>query len=116
MTTALFEASPFNIGNELLLIGGTENGQPSRKIYKLNKENYQGLVQCMDMKVGRTNPFGIRVQDKIFIIGGTQQKLIDSYYESSLTRVPNVDEVEKALFFQLENYLDDMSLSACSYG
>lgn len=117
LTNALYESSWFNIGNELLIIGGTDaNNQACNKIYKLNKEDYQGLVDCETMKVGRATPFAIRVQDKIFIIGGTKQRVIDAFFIENLRRVPYVSEVEKALFFQLENYLDDLSLSACSFG
>lgn len=110
-------AQCFNLSDdELLVIGGIDAQKKiHRTILKLNKKEFAGLEKVRDLKYDRVFSFCIRVGDKMFVIGGNKERELEAYKLSDLSEVDDIDELEKTVFFQLENYITDFTLSQCSY-
>lgn len=118
MNPALNGASLHQTDHHVYLFGGQDsNDMPTTAIYKIDANNPTAMERfSSSMRIARVDCFVFRLADKVIVLGGSDQPLMECFEGPNLTAVAGIEHKSESFFHQLSNYTSDLKLENCSWG
>lgn len=117
MNPPLNGASKYITDKYVYLFGGQDtNDIPTNAVFRIDRNNPVTMERLpQSMKVPRVDCFVFRLDNRIIVVGGSEQPVLEAF-DDNLQPVKNIEDFSESFFNQLKNYTTDLKLENCSFG
>ena len=116
MNPALNGAQTYETEEWIYFAGGQDSSNTATNIiYKIKRVEPTAVEKAGTMAIPRVDPFFFKAGDKVVILGGSTQPLME-VFNDKLEPVKGFEKAGEAFYQQLQCYTTDVKLENCSYG